>query len=120
MDVVKKYAPYLMIVLPAIIFAMAGGAKVMGVPEVTKSFADMGFPVWVGTFVGVAEIAGAIGLFVPRLREYAAGGLSMIMFGAIFYHLQYGGSPLLAIVLFVVMVIVMIRRWPRAEATEGS
>jgi len=115
MNMVKKYAPYLMIVIPAAIFAMAGGAKIMGVPDVIKSFADMGLPVWFGTFIGVAEVAGAIGLFIPKLREYAAGGLSLIMFGAIFYHLMYGGPPFMAIGLFIVMIIVMVRRWPKAN-----
>ena len=118
MEMVKKYAPYLMIIIPAAIFALAGGAKVMGVPDVMKSFADMGLPAWFGTFIGVAEIAGAIGLFLPRLREYAAGGLSIIMFGAIFYHVMYGGSPVLAIALFIVMIVVMVRRWPKMESAS--
>ena len=50
----------------------------------------MQFPEWFLRFIGVAEVAGALGMILPgllrifpRLTAYAAGGLALIMIGAV-------------------------------------
>jgi hypothetical protein len=74
-------------VLLAALFLFAGGAKlVMSIAEMTKTFPLPGAFL---RFLGVAEIAGALGLILPsllRIKPYltpiAAGALVIIMSGA--------------------------------------
>ncbi|MEL6946530.1 MAG: DoxX family protein [Pseudomonadota bacterium] len=118
MDMIKRYAPYLLCILPAIVFILAGGAKLAGVEQVLASFQMMKLPSWFGTFIGGAEVAGGIGLLIPQLRRYAAGGLSMIMMGAVYFHIAYAvPSSIPSIVLFVLMVIVMVYPWHKMRQT---
>ena len=104
MDTLRRYAPHLLYILPALAFAASGAAKLAGVPEVLQSFADMGLPPLFGTFIGICEIAGAIGLLIPRTRLLAAAGLIAIMLGAVYYHIAYAvPSPIPAFVLIALL-----------------
>lgn len=76
MDAIKKYAPALLYILPALAFLGAGAAKFSEVPEVTKPFAILEFPPAFGLFIGICEIAGGIGLLIARTRIHACIGLS--------------------------------------------
>lgn len=118
MDTIKRYWPYIFIVLPALAFLAAGGAKLMGVPMVHQSFAAMGLPGWFGYFIGACEVAGAIGLFLPQVRKLAAAGLAIIMIGAVYFHLAYGVPSFVpAAVLLAMMVFVLARNWRNDTAT---
>lgn len=86
MKTLRTYLPQVLLALPLL---LAGSAKLMGVPQLHASFGLMGLPVWFGYCIGAAEVAGAIGLFIPRLRRLAAAGLASIMAGALFFHLRY-------------------------------
>ena len=50
------------------------------------SFTTLGLPVWFGTFIGLAEIAGGIGVWHRKTSALAAAGLLVIMLGAVYYH----------------------------------
>ena len=89
MGFVKKNAIWFAISLVALILLAAGGAKLAGIPEVHKSFAVLGLPSWFGYFIGACEVAGAIGLFIRPLSALAAIGISIIMLGAIYFHIYY-------------------------------
>lgn len=86
-------------VLLAMLFAGAGSAKVMTpLPELAQSLpytADL--PGWLVRFIGVSEIAGAIGLIVPALARImpvltplAGAGLCVVMVLATVFHLSRG------------------------------
>ncbi len=62
-------------VLLALLFAMAGVVKVIGDPAAVEVFATIGIGQWFRYLVGVLEIAGAVGVLVPRLSGLAALGL---------------------------------------------
>lgn len=72
--------------LLALTFVGAGAAKLVGVEQVILPFERMGLPIF-AKITGLLEIAGAIALFLPRLRFLAALGLSTTMVGAVAYHL---------------------------------
>ncbi|WP_299939501.1 DoxX family protein [uncultured Microbulbifer sp.] len=72
--------------LLALTFLAAGLTKFAGVTQVVLPFERLGMP-FMAKVIGLLEIAGAIGLLIPRLRHLAALGLSAIMLGAIVYHL---------------------------------
>lgn len=76
-------------VLLALPLLLAGSAKLAGVPQLHASFAMMGLPAGFGYFIGAAEVAGAIGLFIEPLRRLAALGIALVMVGALGFHIGY-------------------------------
>lgn len=112
MTAIKKYWPYIFILLPSLAFAAAGIGKLMGVPELHASFSAMGMPNWFGYFIGACELAGAVGLYLGGLRKLAAAGLAIIMAGATYFHIAYSvPSPVPAIILLAMMVFVIAWNW---------
>ncbi|MEJ6003918.1 DoxX family protein [Paucibacter sp. AS339] len=81
-----RRAALLLLALPLL---AAGAAKLAGVPQMHISFALMGLPAWFGYFIGAAEVAGAIGLFIWPLRAWAASGIAVVMLGALGFHALY-------------------------------
>ena len=80
-------------VLLALMFLMSGSGKLTNGKSADGStfdeqFVHWGLPAWFRFPVGLAEVAGAIGLLVPRLRFYAAAGLTALMGGAVLTHLR--------------------------------
>src|SRR5215212_6348208 len=59
----------------ALMFAMAGFAKVGGDAAMVKMFATIGIGQWLRYLVGTLEIVGALGVLVPRVSGLAALGL---------------------------------------------
>lgn len=77
------------IVYSAIVMIVGGGAKLVGYPMAHISFAAMNLPVWFGYFIGVCEVLGGVALLFPGTRRMAAGGLALIMAGALYFHIAY-------------------------------
>lgn len=106
-------------VLLACLFLFAGGAKlVMPIAEMTKQFPLPGAFL---RFLGVAEIAGALGLILPsllRIRPYltpiAAGGLVIIMSGATALTMA-GGTIAPALMPFVVGLLAGLISYTRTR-----
>ena len=108
-------------VLLALLFAMAGVVKVIGDPATVEMFATIGIGQWFRYLVGVLEIAGAVGVLIPRLSGLAALGLVCLMVGATLTNVfVLGASPLLTIVLLLVGAFVAWGRWPRTGAPAGG
>lgn len=70
------------------------------------------------TFIGIAEIAGALGIVLPMatntapwLTPWAAVGLATIMLLAIVFHLRRRESPAPAVVLFALAAFVVFGRF---------
>ena len=68
--------------LLALVFLGAGASKLAGEPAMVTMFADIGAGQWLRYAVGALEIAGAVGVLVPRLSTLAATGLALLMVGA--------------------------------------
>ncbi|MCJ8308856.1 MAG: DoxX family protein [Rhizobiaceae bacterium] len=117
MGSILNHLPRLFYILPAIAFAAAGVAKLMGVPAVHGSFEMMGLPSWFGYFIGLAEAAGAVGLLMARTRKLAAAGLIIIMIGAIYFHIAYAiPSALPATVLLILCALTIYWKWDRSAS----
>jgi len=92
--------------LLALVFLFAGGMKlVLPIEELTR---EMELPGWFLRFIGVCEVAGALGLILPGLTRIrpgltplAAAGLVIIMVGATATTLAIGDGAG-ALVPFVV------------------
>ena len=107
--------------LLALQFAMAGLAKIFGDPAMVDMFATIGAGQWFRYVVGALEIAGAVGVLIPRLSGPAALGLVCLMAGAALTNLfVLCTNPLLPIGLLVASAVVARGRWPQTAALDGS
>ena len=114
---VLNVALWVLQVLLALMFVMAGASKVFGEAVMVEMFATIGVGQWFRHVVGVLEIAGAVGVLIPRLSGLAALGLVCLMVGAAITNVfVLGASPLTPIVLMVVGAFVAWGRWPRTRA----
>ena len=117
---VLNVALWVLQVLLALVFAMAGIVKLIGDPTAIDMFATIGIGQWFRYLVGVLEIAGAVGVLIPRFSSLAALGLVCVMVGATLTNLLVlDASPLLTIGLLVVSALVVWGRWPRTRALLG-
>ena len=108
-------------VLLAVVFAMAGLAKVFGDPAMVEMFATIGVGQWFRYGVGALELSGAVGVPIPRLSGPASLGLVCLMAGAALTNLfVLGTNPLLPIGLLVASAVVARGRWPQTAALAGS
>jgi putative oxidoreductase len=85
----------------AAIFLGAGFAKLAADPAMVELFADIGAGQWLRSFVGGCEVAGGLGVLVPRVAGPAALGLALLMVGATITNVAVlAVSPLLTVALF--------------------
>jgi len=109
-------------VLLALVFLFAGSMKLI-LPIETLT-AQMPLPGLFVRFIGIAEVAGALGLILPGLTRIqrgltplAACGLVIIMIGATVVTLAIGGGALalipLVVGLFAIAVASGRRSWGR-------
>jgi putative oxidoreductase len=105
----------------ALMFAMAGLAKVGGDVAMVEMFATISIGQWFRYVVGALELAGAVGVLIPRLSGVAALGLIGLMAGATLTNVfVLGTSPLLPIALILLSVLVAWGRWSRTKALSGK
>jgi putative oxidoreductase len=99
--------------LVALAFIGAGGGKLAGTAVMVELFDKVGLGQWFRYFTGLLEVAGGIGLLVPRYAFHAARLLAIVMVGAIIAHLSVlGGSFTPALVLLVLSVTIAYLRKP--------
>jgi putative oxidoreductase len=72
-------------VLMAALFLFAGISKLRALPQAATTFKSLGGPRFM-YFIGVCEVAGGIGILVPRTAGLAALCLALLMVGAAFSH----------------------------------
>jgi putative oxidoreductase len=106
--------------LTAAFFASAAAAKLAGTAQMVQLFDDIGVGQWFRYAVAILEIAGAIGLLIPRLTGLAALGLVGLMLGAVATHLFIvGGNPASALVGLVLVAVIAWFRRDRTAALLG-
>jgi uncharacterized membrane protein YphA (DoxX/SURF4 family) len=107
-------------VVLAAMFVMASLPKLTGDPVMIDLFDAVGAGQWLRYVVGVLELAGAIGLLVPRLCGLAALGLTMLLVGASLTNIvALGASPAIPVgYLLVAAVIAWFRRDSILTATR--
>jgi len=80
-------------------------------PEAVENFRHVGYPQQLRVLLGVAKLAGAIVLLLPRLpmlKEWAYAGFFFLLTGAIFSHIATGHSmsELFPSALLLVLLVV--------------
>jgi uncharacterized membrane protein YphA (DoxX/SURF4 family) len=112
-------------ILLAAVFLFTGATKVFSYEKLVKTLEarDKGRPVGVSRSlafaIGVAEIAGAIGVILPfdffphhLIVRISAAGLALIMVLAGIYHIRRNQSAAPSVALFLLAVFVIVGRWP--------
>jgi putative oxidoreductase len=99
----------LQIFLGLFFIVASAGPKLFGEATAVQTFEDMGAATWFRYFIGLVELAGGIGLLVPRLAGLAAAGLALLMVGAAVtqaFILHGGALVLTPVVLFALFVFI--------------
>lgn len=113
----------LQILLAVFFMVAAAGPKLLGEATAVEMFALIGAGQWLRYLVGGLELAGAIGLLIPRLAGPAAVGLAGVMVGAALTQLFVLDAPVMAItpaVLLVVFIVIARARWPRTRSESSD
>ena len=97
-------------VLLAVVFIAHGLLLLMPPPDIAAQMV-MSLPRWFWVFLGVAELAAAIGLTLPGLTRvmpwlvsWAAAGIMIVMISATGYHIVRGENSSAA-VTFVLLIM---------------
>jgi putative oxidoreductase len=105
-------------ILLAAFFAFAAVPKLAGVHSATVMFSQIGAGQWLRYLVGTAELAGAIGLLIPRLTGLAAGGLAADMAGATIINVTVLHTAAAAMTIPLCAAFALIA-WHRREQTNS-
>lgn len=106
--------------LLAALFVFGGANKLIGIqPEVVEAFQRIGLGDWFRYLTGACELAGGVGLLIPRLSGLAALGLVGVMVGAVITHITVLPPVALAFApatLGVAFALIAWGRWPQTQA----
>jgi putative oxidoreductase len=116
----KTATGWILAVFLALLFTLVGGLKLIGVPAMVKEFAGIGVGQWFRFFTGILEVAGAVGLLIPRFRFWAASLIATIMFCATLINLWVLHVPGLARVTAVLIALALVVGWLRRPQKEKS
>jgi putative oxidoreductase len=94
----------------ALQLASGGVLKLIGDAAMVDLFTDIGAGQWFRYAVGLVELAGAVGLLIPRLCGLAALGVTALLVGATVTNVAIGVAPWLPLVLLLVAATVAFLR----------
>jgi uncharacterized membrane protein YphA (DoxX/SURF4 family) len=103
-------------VLLAAVFVFAALPKLAGAHSAVTMFGQIGAGQWLRYVVGAAELAGAIGLLIPRLAGLAAAGLAADMAGATIINIAvlHSSAAAMTIPLCAAFALIARTRWEHA------
>jgi putative oxidoreductase len=109
----SNIAGWILAVVLALVFTLAGGTKLIGVPGMVTEFAQIGIGQWFRYITGLVEVSGAIGLLIPRFRFWAALQIAAVMVGATGVNLWVLHVPALARLTVILLVMALVLAWLR-------
>jgi uncharacterized membrane protein YphA (DoxX/SURF4 family) len=108
---IKSVLAWVLSILLAIAFTLAGGIKLISVPGMVQEFAQIGLGQWLRYFTGVLEVSGAIGLLIPKVRFWAALQIAVVMVGATFTNIAVLHLPIMARVTAILLALALALAW---------
>ena len=104
-------------VLLALMFIVASAApKFAGDAYAVQIFEQIGAGQWFRYVVGALELAGGVGLLVPRLAGLAALGLVGLMIGAGYTQVVVLQNPVFVITPIILGVLAAVVAWGRRDS----
>ena len=99
-----------------VLFFMLPGSimNIMQTPDWVAVFNDLGYPVYLLPFLGVAKLAGCIVIVLPqfkRLKEWAYAGIFFDLVGAVYSVLMVSGFDPGMSLMFVAIAAVLTSYW---------
>jgi len=109
-------APWIPQVVLVVLFLLSGVTALTGAGDAVQTFDEVGVGQWFRYLTGTLEIAGAVGLLIPRLAGVAALGLGGVMLGALATELFVleDGDPITPLIPLVLAATVA---WLRRDRT---
>ncbi len=106
--------------IASVLMAAGFGAAAMGKLSgaAAPMFEAWGYPSWFMTLTGVLELAGAIGLLIPKTARWAILGLGGLMLGAAFTHLTNNEAS--QVVRPLGFIVVLALAWWGRTAPSGD
>jgi len=112
--VVGETLAWILAVLLAVAFTMAGGIKLISRQSMVQEFAQIGFGQWLRYVTGILEVSGAMGVLIPKCRFWASLQIATVMAGATVTNLAIlhmpGTAGLTAVLLAMAVVLAWLRR----------
>ncbi|MFE7802340.1 DoxX family protein [Nocardia sp. NPDC057440] len=106
----------LQIVLGLFFIIASAAPKLVGQHYAVEVYAEIGWGQWFRYATGVVELAGGLGLLIPRLSGSAAAGLSITMVCAAATQAFLLGAPAMAIFPLVLCAVFVWIAWNRRES----
>lgn len=104
----QKIIFYILLVLTTGVFLFTSYDKLSGDPMAKAGFVAAHLTVWFMYFIGVCELLGAIGLWIPKLRNWAAAGLFVILAGAVVTTALFVSVPFAIFPLIVAIILALV------------
>src|SRR5690348_15673119 len=111
---------WILAVLLAVVFLLAGGVKVLGSRAMIQEFTQIGAGQWFRYVTGVLEVSGAIGVLVPKYRFWAALQLAAVMAGATAVNIWVLHTGPLARLTAVLLALSLVLAWLRRPQKENA
>ncbi|WP_026931448.1 DoxX family protein [Glycomyces tenuis] len=105
-------------VLGAFFVIASAAPKLFGQSDAVEGFEVLGAGDWFRILIGVLELAGGIGLVVPRLSGLAAIGLGLLMIGAAYTNAFIVDGYWPVATPLILLVIVAFIAWGRRGETR--
>jgi putative oxidoreductase len=117
-QIIKGVLAWILAILLAIAFTLAGGIKLIGVPGMVQEFEQIGLGQWFRYFTGALEVSGAIGLLIPKVRFWAALQIGLVMVGATLANLTVLHLPAVARLTAVLLALTLLLAWLRRPEAQ--
>ena len=104
---------WILAVLLAVVFVLAGGVKLLGARAMVQEFAQIGIGQWFRYFTGILEVSGAIGVLIPKYRFGAALQIAVVMVGATAANIWVLHLPPLAGLTTFLLAAALALAWLR-------
>jgi putative oxidoreductase len=111
---------WMLSIVLAIAFTLAGGIKLIYNPQMVQEFAQVGLGQWFRYFTGLLEVSGAIGLLIPRVRFWAALQIATVMVGATIANLTVLHMPQMAIMTGILLGLALALAWLRRSVIPAE
>ena len=109
----------LQILLGVFLVVASAAPKFWGDPYAVQVFTEIGAGQWFRYFIGAVELAGGIGLIVPRLAGPAAVGLMALMIGASYTQAVVLDEPAMVTTPAIIFVLVAVIAWGRRDTISA-
>jgi uncharacterized membrane protein YphA (DoxX/SURF4 family) len=107
-------------VLVALSFISGGVVYLMKQPVPLKGMAELGYPAYFVTILGVWKLLGGLALLaprLPRLKEWAYAGIAFDLTGAAWSHAA-SGHPLGKVMVPLVILAIAAASWALRPASR--